>query len=110
MLGPEDFTVIVVALIALSVVGVLIVGFMHRARGGTPPPEKVRRDVIAEGAVTPAEVAEMLEAENARLRAQGMPELRRHEVESRIVGDRRFRERLLRLRLRRHPDRARRLA
>ena len=110
MLEPGDFTLIVVVLVAFAFVGVVVVGAMHRRRGGTPPPGKTRRDVIAEEAIKPHEVGELLEAENARRRAHGQTELRREELEARVVGDRGFRERLLRLRLRRRPERARRLA
>ena len=110
MLGPEDFVVIVVVLVAFAALGVLLVGFLHRRQASTPPPGKTRRDVIAEGAMSREAVDELLEAENARLRARGRDELSRRELEARLVGNRGLRERLLRLRMRRHPERARPLA
>ena len=110
MLGPEDFTLIVIAMLAITVTGVLIVGAMYRRQAGTPPSGRGRRDVIAEGRVTPEALAAMHAAENARLRAHGRPELSRREFESRVVGDRKFMHRVMRLRLRRHPERARPVA
>ena len=109
MLGPGDFKIIVFGLIGLAVVGVLLVGWMHRRQSGTAPSPRPRRDPIAEGRISENEVGAMLEAENARLRAQGRSELTRGEFESRLVGERKFLFRVMRLRLRRHPERARRL-
>ena len=110
MLGPEDFTTIVIVLVAFALLGVVLVGLMHRRRGGTGPEPRPRSDPIAEGRVSDGDVSEMLEAENARLRAHGHDPLGRSEFEARLAGDRRFLHRVLRLRIRRRPDRARRLA
>ena len=110
MVGPEGFALIVFGLIALGLAAVLAVGGLYRHQAGTPPRSRGRRDVIAEGRITLEELAAMHEAENARLRAHGRPELTRGEFESRVVGDRRFMYRVMRLRLRRHPERARPLA
>lgn len=109
MLGPGDFTTIVVSLIGLAIGGVLLVGWIHRRQSGTAPSPRPRRDPIAEGKISEHEVNAMLEAENARLRPQGRSELSRGEFESRLVGKRKYLYRVMRLRLRRHPERARRL-
>jgi hypothetical protein len=109
MLGPGDFTTIVIGMIGLAVAGVFLVGWIHRRRSGTAPSPRPRRDPIAEGKISEHDVTAMLDAENARLRAQGMTELSRGEFESRLVGSRKYLFRVLRLRLRRHPERARRL-
>jgi hypothetical protein len=110
VLGPEDFTTIVIVLVACALAGVVLVGLMHRQRSGTAPHPRPRSDPIAEGRVSDGDVAQMLEAENARLRAHGREPLARGEFESRLVADRRFLHRVLRLRLRRRPERARPLA
>ena len=107
MLGPGAFTLIVVILIVGFLLGVVIAGWAHRRKLGTGPPSKVRRDRIADGTIKPEDVDAMLEAENARLRAQGRRQLTRPEMESRLVGDNRFRHRVRRLTWRRHPERAR---
>ena len=107
MLGPGDFVVIVGVLFALALVGVVAAGALHQRQLGTLPRGKPRRDRIADGTIKPREVDEMVAAENARLRAHGRPELTRSQVESRLVGDGRFRRRLAFLRRRRHPERAR---
>jgi hypothetical protein len=109
MLGPGDFTTIVLGLIGLAVVGVLLVGWIYRRESSTAPSPRPRRDPIAEGKITEHEVNTMLDGENARLRAHGRSELSRGELESRLVGNRKFLFRLMRLRLRRHPERAPRL-
>ena len=110
MLGPGDFVLMVVVMFAIAAALVLIAGASHKSFLGTLPKCKARRDRIADGAVKPHEVDEMVEAENARLRAQGRSELSRSQIESRIVGDDKFRRRLSLLRRRRHPERARPLA
>jgi hypothetical protein len=110
VLGPEDFTVIVAVLVAFALVGVLAVGALHRHRSGSAPQARPRRDPIGEGRVSAEDVAAMREAENARLRAHGRRELGREEFEGLLVGDRRFLHRVMRLRLRRRPERARPLA
>ena len=110
MLGPGAFTLIVVVLIAGFFLGVVIAGWAHRRQLGTGPASKPRRDRIADGTIKPEDVDEMLAAENARLRARGRRQLTRAELESRLVGDDRFRHRLRRLRWRRHPERARPVA
>jgi hypothetical protein len=110
VLGPGDFTIIVLVLVGCAVGGVVLVGLMHRQRSGTAPEAKPRSDPIAEGRVSGEDVSRMLEAENARLREHGRKPLRRSEFEARLVGDRRFLHRVLRLRLRRRPERGRPLA
>jgi len=110
VLGPEDFTIIVAVLLGVALTGVLIVGALHRHRSGSGPELRPRPDPIAEGKVTGEDVGEMLAAENARLSAQGRRPFARHEFESRLVGDRKFLYRVMRLRLRRRPERARPLA
>jgi hypothetical protein len=110
VLGPEDFTIIVLVLLGVALIGVLAVGALHRHRSGSGPEPRPRPDPIAEGKVTGEDVGEMLAAENARLRAHGRRPFARDEFESRLVGDRRFLHRVMRLRLRRRPDRARPLA
>ncbi len=109
MLGPDAFALIVFGLIAIGVTGVLIIGAIYRRQSGTPPSPRGRRDVIAEGRIKPEELAAMHDAENARLRARGRRELTRGEFESRLVGSRKFMYRVMGLRLRRHPGRAKRL-
>jgi hypothetical protein len=37
MLGPEHFTLIVVVLMTVGILGVLIIGTMYRRQAGTPP-------------------------------------------------------------------------
>jgi hypothetical protein len=110
MLDAGDFVLIVVVMFAIVAGLVLIAGLAHQRSIGTPPFGKRRRDRIADGSVSAADVEAMLEAENARLRAHGRRELSRAELESRVVGDEGFRRRVSRLRHRRHPERARRLA
>jgi hypothetical protein len=110
MLGPEHFTLIVVVLMTVGILGVLIIGTMYRRQAGTPPRARARRDVIAEGRIRPEQLATMHAAENARLRAHGCAGLSRRDFESRVVGDPRFKRRVMRLRLHRRPERARRLA
>ena len=110
MLGPEDFIVIVGVMCGLAAAGVLLAGWLNRRQSGTLPKAKARRDRIADGTIKPHELDAMLAAENARLRARGKRELSRQELESRVVGDDTFRRRLMLLRHRRHPERARRLA
>lgn len=110
MLGPEDFTTIVVVLIVCALAGAVLVGLIHRQRSGTGPAPRPRSDPIAEGKVSGEDVSEMMSAENARLRAHGHEPLERGEFEARLVGDRRFLHRVLRLRMRRRPDRARPVA
>ena len=110
MLGPSDFILIVGVLLGLLAAWIVLLGMANRSRGSTAPGGRARRDVIAEGVVRGDDVDEMLAAENARLRAQGRPELTRGELEARVVGDTRARGRLQRLRLRRRPERARPLA
>jgi hypothetical protein len=89
---------------------VLIAGWAHRRQLGTGPASRPRRDRIADGTIKPEEVDAMLTAENARLRAQGRRPLTRSEMQSRLVGDDRFRHRVRRLTWRRHPERARPVA
>jgi hypothetical protein len=110
VLGPQDFTIIVIVLVGCAIAGVVLVGLMHRQRSGTGPQPRPRSDPIAEGRVSGEDVNELLEAENARLRAHGHDPLARPEFEARLVGDRSFLRRVLRLRMRRRPDRARPLA
>jgi hypothetical protein len=107
MLGPEAFTLIVAILILGFGAGVVIAGWAHRRQLGTGPASKPRRDRIADGTIKPEDVDAMLTAENARLRAHGLRALTRPELESRLVGDDRFRRRVRRLRWRRYPERAR---
>ena len=108
MVGSQNFIVIVVVMVALLVAWVLLLGAANRRRGSTPSARSEgRRDPVAEGVVTEEQLDQMLAAENARLRAHGRRELSRRELEARVAGDARTRWRLLRLRLRRHPERAR---
>jgi transcription elongation GreA/GreB family factor len=62
--------------------------------------------VIADCTIRERTLDEMLAAENARLREQGRPEISRVALEARVVGDRRERSRLLRLRRRRRASAA----
>jgi hypothetical protein len=101
MLHPEHFVLIIAVLLGLFGAWVLLLGAANRRRSGTAGRERIRRDVIADGTVSERAVDEMLAAENARLREQGRPERSRADLEARVVGDRRERFRLLRLRLRR---------
>jgi hypothetical protein len=110
MLDAGDFVIIVLVMFGIVAALVVVAGASHRASSGTPPEPKPRRDRIADGSVQRGDVDAMLEAENARLRASGRPELTRAQIESRIVGDEGFRRRVSRLRHRRHPERARPLA
>jgi hypothetical protein len=110
MLDGGDFVVILLVMSGIVAVLVFASGLAHRRTMGTPPDPKPRRDRIADGAVTSKDVDQMLEAENARLRAQGRRELTRGQIESRIVGDDGFRRRVGRLRRRRRPERARPVA
>jgi hypothetical protein len=110
MLDPGDFVLIVLVMFGIVAALVVVAGLAHRRSSGTLPKAKARRDRIADGSVAPGDVDEMLEAENARLRARGMREVTRKQIESRIVGDDGFRRRVSRLRRRRHPERARPLA
>jgi hypothetical protein len=104
----EHFIVIVVVMFGLLVAWAVLLGIANRRRSGTSSARRPdRRDVIAEGVITDAQLDEMLEAENARLRAHGRQELTRGELEARVAGDARTRWRLLRLRHRRRPERAR---
>jgi hypothetical protein len=81
-------------------------GALHSRELGSVPRGKARRDRIADGTIKSRDVDAMLAAENARLRARGRTELTRSQVESRLVGDGRFRRRLSLLRRRRRPERA----
>ena len=107
MLSGEHFILILVVMFGLLAAWIVLLGVANRRRSGTADRPRERRDVIAAGVVTEKQLEEMLEAENARLRAHGRRELTRGELEARVAGDARTRWRLLRLRLRRHPERAR---
>lgn len=110
MLEAGDFVVICLVMFAIAAALVVVAGLSHRARSGTPPEGRKRRDRIAEGSVTPEDVDAMMKAENRRLKASGRSTLTRAQVESRIVGDDAFRRRVSRLRHRKRPERARPLA
>ena len=110
MLEPGDFVVMLLVMFGIVAALVLVAGAAHARRSGTLPKPKPRRDRIADGSVTESDIEEMLEAENARLRANGHEEITRAQFESRIVGDEGFRRRVGRLRRRRHPERAKPLA
>ncbi|HEX8120784.1 MAG TPA: hypothetical protein VF549_05890 [Solirubrobacteraceae bacterium] len=102
MLGPESFILILVVVFGLVAAWAVLLGVANRRRSGTSSARpQERRDVIAQGVVTEQQLAEMHEAENARLRARGRRELTRGELEARVAGDARTRWRLLRLRARR---------
>lgn len=107
MLDSGDFVLIVGVLVGLLAAWIVLLGVANRDRGATAGRERMRRDVVAEGVVRADDVDDMLAAENARLRAHGRTPLTRGELEARVVGDAPTRGRLLRLRLRRHPERAR---
>ena len=103
----EHFILILVVMFGLLAAWIVLLGVANRRRSGTSSSRtQQRRDVIAKGVVTEKQLQEMLEAENARLRAHGRAELTRAELEARVAGDARTRWRLLRLRLRRRPERA----
>jgi hypothetical protein len=106
MLGPGDFVLIVAVVFAGAALLVVAAGALHSRELGSLPRAKPRRDRIADGTIKPPDVDAMYAAENARLRAQGRTELTRSQVESRLVGDGRFRRRLALLRRRRRPERA----
>src|SRR4051794_41735237 len=100
MLGPEHFLLIVAVLLGLLLGWASLLGVANRRRSGTAGRVRARRDVIAEGVITPRQLDDMHASENARLRAQGHPPLTRGELEARVVGDARARWRLLRVRRR----------